>query len=149
MSRQNISNKPIPGNKTVLQKLDTKRRGRIGVIYLILLAVIALVAVINFQKYLRRAELAKATNILEDLRELDAAIDQYLIESSLNGGESITFKDVLKNVKNGTTLRSSGGKDILGNRFIITKLGEAPKINDASYKALSDAVPADFWSPYH
>ena len=149
MSRQNISNKPIPGNKAVLRKLDTKRRGFTRVEIMFAVAIIALVAMIIVYNVRRRRRRAQAKMILEELRELGVAIDCYFIEFSLFPGSSITFAELLREIKPGTRLYTSGGKDILGNPFIITIEGESPKISDASYEALSDVVPDDFWSGYH
>lgn len=131
----------------MLQKLDTKRRGQANVsILIVIIALVAVIVVYNFQRSHRR-EQAKA--ILEELRELDAAIDQFAIEGNAAGGTRINFTHVLKNVKVGTRLYTSGGKDILGNPFTITVIDAIPKLSDMSYKALSDVAPADFWSPYH
>ena len=142
MPRQNSSNKHI----AVLQKLDTKRRCQANVS--ILIVIIALVAVIVVYNVRRSRKRAQATAILEDLRELDQAIDQYAIERSGPGGMPIHFTDVLWDIKTGSRLYTSGGKDILGNPFTITVIDEFPKLSDTSYKALSDVAPADFWSPF-
>ena len=149
MPHQNISNKPIPGNKTVLRKLDTKRRGFTLVEIMFAGAIIGLAAMIIVYNVRRRRKLAQAKMILKELRELGVAIDCYFIEFSLCPGSSITFADLLREIKPGTRLYTSGGKDILGNPFTITIEGESPKISDASYKALTDVVPDDFWSGYH
>jgi type II secretory pathway pseudopilin PulG len=148
MARQNSSNNPIPGNKTVLQKLNTKRRGFTRVQFVLVVVVIAVVAVIAAYNVRRSRKREQARAILEDLRELDTAIDQFAIEGNAAGGAAIRFSYVLKDIKPGTRLYTSSGRDILGNPFTITTLDKAPKISDASYKALSDVVPADFWSPF-
>ncbi len=115
---------------------------------MIVVAIIALLASIAVPNFLRSRKRAQATQILEDLRQIDAGIDQYAIERSKAGGTNVVWADVQSYIKNGTRLYSSGGKDILGNSFAITSVDTTPKVGSASYTALSDVAPADFWSPF-
>ena len=133
----------------MLQKLNTKRGGFTLVEIMIVVAIIALLAAIAVPNFLRSRKRSQATQVLEDLRQMDAAIDQYAIEYNKSAGTSVTFADVQKYIKIGTRLYSSGNADILGNPFTITSVDTAPKISDTSYTALSDVAPADFWSPFH
>lgn len=90
----------------------------------------------------------QADQILEDLRQIEAAIDQYAIESNKPGDSPVVWADVQKYIKSGTRLYSSNNTDVLGNAFIITSVDEVPKVNAKTYSALSDVAPADFWSPF-
>ncbi len=132
----------------MLQKLNTKRGGFTLVEIMIVVAIIALLAAIAVPNFLRSRKRSQATQILEDLRQIDAGIDQYAIEFNRSSGTNVGWADVQKYIKTGTRLHSSDGKDILGNPFTITSVDTAPKLNSTSYTNLSDVAPADFWSPF-
>jgi len=132
----------------MLQKLNTKRGGFTLVEIMIVVAIIALLAAIAVPNFLRSRKRSQATMIVGDLRQIDSAIDQYSIENNKKSGDSVAWADVLKYIKTGTRLYSSGNKDVLGNAFTISSVDSAPKVSTTSYDALSDVAPADFWSPY-
>jgi hypothetical protein len=56
---------------------------------------------------------------------------------------------VQKYIKTGTRLYESGCTDILGNTLKINAIDIAPQVDPATFAALSDVAPADFWSPYN
>ena len=132
----------------MLQKLNTKRGGFTLVEIMIVVAIIALLAAIAVPNFLRSRKRSQATQILEDLRQIDAGIDQYAIENNRAGGSNVVWADVQKYIKNGTRLYNSNSTDILGNTFTITSVDTAPKVNGTTFTALSDVAPADFWSPF-
>jgi len=132
----------------MLQKLNTKRGGFTLVEIMIVVAIIALLAAIAVPNFLRSRKRSQATQVLEDLRQIDSAIDQYAIENNKAGGTNVVWADVQKYIKTGTRLYNSGGADILNNSFSITSVDTAPKVSGTTYTALSDVAPADFWSPF-
>ena len=82
---------------------------------------------------------------------IDAAIDQYAIETNKSPGAAVSWADVIPYMKSGTRLAQSGGKDILGNTFsgeyrVDSDL--AVLVAPQSFTALSLVAPAAFWSPY-
>ena len=133
----------------MLQKLNTKRGGFTLVEIMIVVAIIALLAAIAVPNFLRSRKRSQATQILEDLRQIDSAMDQYAIEYNKANGTIVLWADVQKYVKTGTRLHASGGSDILGKAFTIGAVDTAPKVNSATFAALSDVAPADFWSPFN
>ena len=133
----------------MLQKLNTKRAGFTLVEIMIVVAIIALLAAIAVPNFLRSRKRSQATQVLEDLRIIDSAVDQYAIETARIAGFSPAWDDILKYVKTGTRLYTSGGADILGNTFAVPTVDSAPKVPAATFTALSDVAPADFWSPYN
>ena len=133
----------------MLRKLNTKRAGFTLVEIMIVVAIIALLAAIAVPNFLRSRKRSQATQVLEDLRILDGAVDQYAIENSKGATITPSFADVQKYIKNGTRLYTSTGNDILGNPFTINAIDTAPQVNTATFNALSDVAPADFWSPYN
>ena len=132
----------------MLQKLNTKRGGFTLVEIMIVVAIIALLAAIAVPNFLRSRKRSQATQVLEDLRQIDAGIDQYAIERNRAGGTNVAWADVQSYIKAGTRLYNSSSRDILGNLFTITSVDAAPKVHTATFTALSDVAPADFWSPY-
>lgn len=133
----------------MLQKLNTKRGGFTLVEIMIVVAIIALLASIAVPNFLRSRKRSQATQIVEDLRQIDSAIDQYAIENNKKSGDNVAWADVQKYIKTGTRLYTSGGKDVIGNTFTITSVDGAPKVATDTYNALTDVAPADFWSPYN
>ena len=130
------------------KKPTSRHRGFTLVEIMIVVAIIALLAAIAVPNFLRSRKRSQATQILEDLRQIDAGLDQYAIEYNRSSGTNVGWADVQKYIKTGTRLHSSDGKDILGNAFTITSVDTAPKVNAATFTALSDVAPADFWSPF-
>ena len=134
----------------MLRTLNSKRRGGFTLVeIMIVVAIIALLAAIAVPNFLRSRKRSQATQVLEDLRQIDSAVDQWAIENNKAGGSAVTWADVQKYIKNGTRLYTSGGKDILGNSFTINPVDTAPKVAAATYTALSDVAPSDFWSPFN
>ena len=132
----------------MLRKLNTKRGGFTLVEIMIVVAIIALLAAIAVPNFLRSRKRSQATQVLEDLRIIDSAVDQYAIETNKSGGSPVTFTECKNYIKTGTRLFTSNGNDILGNPFSITSVDSVPKVSGATYNALSDVAPSDFWSPY-
>ncbi len=133
----------------MLQKLNKKRGGFTLVEIMIVVAIIALLAAIAVPNFLRARKRSQATRILEDLRMLDAAIDQYAIENNKKQDDTVTVDDVKNYLKAGTVLYSDPNKDLLGNSFGGPwKVDTIPKVDAATYTALSDVAPASFWSPF-
>lgn len=133
----------------MLQKLNTKRGGFTLVEIMIVVAIIALLAAIAVPNFLRSRKRSQATQILEDLRQIDSAMDQYAIETARSASTTPSWADVQKYIKTGTRLHASGGNDILGKAFTIGAVDTAPKVNSDTFNALSDVAPADFWSPFN
>ncbi len=132
----------------MLQKLNKNRGGFTLVEIMIVVAIIALLAAIAVPNFLRARKRSQATRILEDLRMIDAAIDQYAIETNKTTGANVGWSDVVLYLKAGSTLANSGTKDLLGNAFGTFSVDAIPKVPAATFTALSDVAPAEFWSPF-
>ena len=133
----------------MLRKLNTKHAGFTLVEIMIVVAIIALLAAIAVPNFLRSRKRSQATNVLEDLRAIDAAIDLYSIEFNKSNGNAIAWADIQLYLKTGSRLYSSGGLDILGNTYTIPTVENSPKVNTATFNALSDVAPVAFWSPFY
>ncbi|MEO6742169.1 MAG: prepilin-type N-terminal cleavage/methylation domain-containing protein [Chthoniobacteraceae bacterium] len=132
----------------MLNKLNTKNAGFTLVEIMIVVAIIALLASIAVPNFLRSRKRSQATQVLQDLRVLDAAVDLYAIENNKNTGFNPAFTDLKNYLKTGTRLYLSNNADILGNSFGTFTVDTAPKVPATTYTALSDVAPNTFWSPY-
>jgi len=113
---------------------------------MIVVATIALIASIAVPNYFRAHRRAQAKHELENLRLLDEAVHQYSIDSAKKPGMHAVFGDLKNYLKTGTPLHSSGA-DILGNPYGAFTVGSFPKVNPATFDALSDVADEAFWSP--
>jgi prepilin-type N-terminal cleavage/methylation domain-containing protein len=125
-----------------------KRGGFTLVEIMIVVAIIALLAAIAVPGFLRARKRSQASRILNDLRLIDAATDQYAIENNQSSGSPVAITDWTKYLKAGTNLYLTG-KDLLGNTFGPQTVDSLPKVNQSSYQALSDVADNTFWSPYN
>jgi type II secretory pathway pseudopilin PulG len=102
--------------------------------------------------FLRARKRSQATRILEDLRIIDSAIDQYAIEANKSGGATVNWTDVQAYLKRGSVIYNSNGVDLLGaalgnaGAFSVDSI---PKLSSTTFNKLSDVAPATFWSPYY
>jgi prepilin-type N-terminal cleavage/methylation domain-containing protein len=133
----------------MFQKLNKNRGGFTLVEIMIVVAIIALLAAIAVPNFLRARKRSQATRILEDLRMIDGAIDQYAIENNKGGGATVDWTDIKAYLKTGTSLYNSGGVDMLGGTYVGFSVDAIPKLDKATYDKLSDVAPSDFWSPFY
>src|SRR6267143_2798982 len=132
----------------MLNKLNKRRGGFTLVEIMIVVAIIALPAAIAVPGFLRARKRSQASRVINDLRLIDSAVDQYAIENNKASGASVPITEWTKYLKNGTSLFVSGN-DILGNAYGPQTVDTLPKVTTATYNALSDVAPDPFWSPYH
>ncbi len=125
---------------------------------MIVVAIIALLAAMAVPNFMRARKRSQATLVMEDLRTLSAAIDQYAIDNNKYTGQRVSRTDLTAYLAPGTPLYNTD-KDIFGNRFEYympgtnwpighAEVDSLPAINSATFSQLSDVAPADFWSPY-
>src|SRR5258705_6942333 len=104
----------------MLQKLNKNRGGFTLVEIMIVVAIIALLAAIAVPSLLRARKRSQATRILEDLRMIDSAIDQYAIENNKSTGTTVVWTDIQGYLKKGSTLYNTTRAELLGNTFGAT-----------------------------
>jgi len=131
----------------MLNKLNKRRGGFTLVEIMIVVAIIALLAAIAVPGFLRARKRSQASRIINDLRLIDSAVDQYAIENNKSSGFTVPASEWTKYLKAGTNLYLTGN-DILGNAYGSVNVDSLPKVNTSSYNALSDVAPPEFWSPY-
>jgi prepilin-type N-terminal cleavage/methylation domain-containing protein len=115
---------------------------------MIVVAIIALLAAIAVPGFLRARKRSQASRIINDLRLIDSAIDQYAIETNKMSGSSVAVTDWTNYLKKGTNLYMTG-LDILGNDYGPQTVDSLPVVPASSRLALSDVTDTTFWSPYN
>src|SRR5438034_10473529 len=100
----------------MLKKLSAKRAGFTLVEIMIVVAIIALLAAIAVPGFLRARKRSQATKILNDLRMIDGAVDQYAIETGKKTGDNVPTSDWIAYVKKDSALYNTG-KDLFGNDY--------------------------------
>jgi prepilin-type N-terminal cleavage/methylation domain-containing protein len=135
----------------MLNKLNNRRGGFTLVEIMIVVAIIALLAAIAVPGFLRARKRSQASRILNDLRMIDSAVDQYAIETNRTTGAAVNMSDWTTYLKKGSALYNSG-KDILGNTYGTSTgaqtVDSVPQVPTASLNVLSDVAGTGFWSPY-
>jgi prepilin-type N-terminal cleavage/methylation domain-containing protein len=82
-----------------MQKQSVKVAGFTLVEIMVVVAIIALLAAIAVPGFLRARKRSQASKILNDLRMIDAAIDQYAIENNKQTGDPVAVVDWTNYVK--------------------------------------------------
>lgn len=134
----------------MLTKLNKKRGGFTLVEIMIVVAIIALLAAIAVPGFLRARKRSQASRIINDLRLIDAAVDQYAIENNKSTGNPVPMAAWTAYLKKGTTLYNTG-KDLFGNFYGnngAMTVDSLPTLPLATYNTLSDVAPSTFWVPY-
>src|SRR3954468_6328972 len=132
----------------MLKKLKPKRGGFTLVEIMIVVAIIALLAAIAVPGFLRSRKRSQASKVLNDLRMIDSAMDQYAIETTKKTGDSVAVTDWTNYVKKDTVLYESG-KDLFGNDYGTQTVDTLPKVPATTKDNLSDVTDDAFWSPFN
>ena len=114
---------------------------------MIVVAIIALLAAIAVPGFLRARKRSQASKIMNDLRMIDSAVDQYAIETSKKGGDPIDVTDWTNYVKKGTVLYNTG-QDLFGDDYGPQTVDSLPAAPTNAWNSLSDVADTTFWSPY-
>jgi prepilin-type N-terminal cleavage/methylation domain-containing protein len=130
-----------------ISSLSTARRGFTLVEIMIVVAIIALLASIAVPNFLRARKRSQATRIIEDLRVLDNATDEYAVENNKTSGMNPAFADLKAYLKASSVLYSTGA-DMFGDSYGPFTVDTIIKVPANAFAALSDVAPASFWSPY-
>src|ERR1700722_2322004 len=128
-------------------KLRIKRSGFTLVEIMIVVAIIALLAAIAVPGFLRARKRSQASRILNDLRMIDSACDQYAIETNRTTGATVAITDWTNYLKKGSLLYNSG-KSLLQGVYGPQSVDSIPQVPAADYTTLSDVAGTGFWSPY-
>ena len=135
-------------------KIRNSNKGFTLVEIMIVVAIIALLAAVAVPSFLRARKRSQATSIKEELRLIDAAVDQYAIEKNKSSTTTPVSGDIQVYMKSGTRLytalsgTATSVTDLLGNAITIPAVDSLPQVPSATNSALSDVADASFWAPY-
>ena len=114
---------------------------------MIVVAIIALLAAIAVPGFLRARKRSQASRILNDLRMIDSAVDQYAIETNRKTGDAVGIADWTNYLKKGSLLYNTGNS-LLGTAYGPQTVDTIPQVQAADLAVLSDVAGTGFWSPY-
>lgn len=116
---------------------------------MIVVAIIGLLAAIAVPSFMRARQRSIASTILNELRQADAAKDQYALENTKTGAVVPAWADLTPYLKQGSKLANSGGNDTLGNAIGINAVSARLTVAQTTKDSLSDATGGDtFWGPF-
>ena len=131
----------------MLNKLNNRRGGFTLVEIMIVVAIIALLAAIAVPGFLRARKRSQASRIINDLRLIDNAIDQYAIENNKLTGATVSVAAWTQYMKVGSSLYRSG-QDLFKNSYGQQTVDTLPILNTSTWNTLSDVADSAFFSPY-
>ena len=131
----------------IFNKLNSRRGGFTLVEIMIVVAIIALLAAIAVPGFLRARKRSQASKILNDLRMIDAAVDQYAIETNRTTNFVVGTTDWTKYVKKDSVLYNTGA-NLFGTPYGAQTVDTIPQVSPSDYAILSDVAGTGFWSPY-
>ena len=125
----------------------TRRAGFTLVEIMIVVAIITLLAALAIPGILRARKRAQASRVKDDLRLIEAAVDQYAIETQRQPGSVVSVSDWTAYLKTETQLWTTG-KDVLGHDFGPQTVDQIPTVPSETYAALADVADDGFWAPF-
>ena len=132
----------------MLNQLKPKRRAGFTLVeIMIVVAIIALLAAIAVPGFLRARKRSQASRVVNDLRLIDAAVDQYAIENNKITGSTVKTVDWIVYMKKGSTLYNTAS-DIFNQTYGQQTVDSLPKVPQTTWATLSDVAGTDFFSPY-
>jgi prepilin-type N-terminal cleavage/methylation domain-containing protein len=131
----------------MLNKLNKRRGGFTLVEIMIVVAIIALLAAIAVPGFLRARKRSQASRIINDLRLIDSAVDQYAIENNKTTGTAVPTTAWTAYLKVNSGLYNTG-KDLFGNGYGAQVVDQLPIVPTTTWNTLSDVADSAFFSPY-
>lgn len=150
---------PMPAQPATAAPAKSSGPAAVWVIVVLVLVggifVVSLLAAIAIPNFVRARKRSQATSTLETLRLIDAAMDQYAIETNREEGFACTWADLATYVKPTSPLcaamLSGTVKDALGHRIDLTRIDHPPQVPAQTFIDTADVVrdPESFWGPYY
>ena len=131
----------------MMNNSNKKHGGFTLVEIMIVVAIIALLAAIAVPGFVRARKRSQATRVINDLRLISAAVDQYALENNKLSGALVGTADWTGYMKKGSILYSTG-LDLFGQSFGVQTVDIEPKVPLATWNALSDVADTAFFSPF-
>jgi prepilin-type N-terminal cleavage/methylation domain-containing protein len=147
VSRIAVKSIKIKESNSMLKAINKRRGGFTLVEIMIVVAIIALLAAIAVPGFLRARKRSQATRILNDLRMIDSAVDQYAIETNRTTGAAVAVSDWTNYLKKNTNLYLKA-TSLLGSSYGAQTVDTIPQVPTGDLNSLSDVAATGFWSPY-
>jgi len=106
---------------------------------MIVVAIIGLLAALAIPGFVKARKQSQGRRILNDARQMDAAIDQWALEKGKKDGDSVTTTEAATYLKG--EWKTS---DLLGNAFTISTVGSNQLTISSSTKSALDGVGIDW-----
>ncbi len=131
-----------------MTKSRNKRRSGFTLVeIMIVVAIIALLAAIAVPGFMRARKRSQAGRVMNDLRLIDAAVDQYALEYSKMSGAVVGTADWTAWLKRGSSLYNTGA-DIFGQGYGPQTVDYPPKVPQTTWNALSNVAGTAYFSPF-
>ena len=98
--------------------------------------------------FVRSRKRSQAARILNDLRLIDSAVDQYAIERSKKSGDPVGVTDWTNYLKKDTNLFATG-QDLFGDDYGTQTVDMLPQVPATAKTNLAPVADDNFWSPYN
>ena len=102
---------------------------------MIVVAIIALLAAIAVPGFMRARKRSQASRILNDLRIIDSAVDQYAIENNKKTNDPVSVADWTSYVKKGSPLYNTGNS-IFGTSYGSQTVDQLPQVSTRGWDRL-------------
>jgi type IV pilus assembly protein PilA len=109
---------------------------------MIVVAIIGLLAALAIPGFVKARKQSQGRRILNDARQMDAAIDQWALETGQTDGNAINTTSAATYLK--TAWKSN---DLLGNAFLVTVVGGTQMAVNGTTKTALIGVGID-WGAY-
>jgi len=131
-----------------MMKSSNKKLGGFTLVeIMIVVAIIALLAAIAVPGFVRARKRSQASRVINDLRLISAAVDQYALENSKLAGSPVGTSDWAAFMKKGSALYATG-KDLFGQPYGGQTVDFEPLVPAFTWNSLSDVADTEFFSPF-
>jgi len=111
--------------------------------------VVALLTAFAAPSLMRARQRTQATACKTDLMQINNAIGLWASEQNKKTGDTPAWSDLQPHMNETSRLGTSATcTDTLGNPITIPPVGQSIEVPPATWRALSDVAPAEFWSPF-
>ena len=126
----------------MISKIRNNRAAFTLVEIMIVVAIIGLLAALAIPGFVKARKQSQGRRIINDARQMDAAIDQWALEKGMKDGDAVVTSEAASYLK--TTWKTT---DLLNNDYGISVVGPTQVVISATTKTALANVGID-WGPY-